>query len=57
MGYQAIKQKKEPNFIQVPFGNGSLLLHTQPAVFSNFHLLKEDHYEYTRSITVLYSKG
>lgn len=35
------------NFIKIPVGNGSFLLHTQPVAFTNFHLLKDDHYKYS----------
>ncbi|MBC8753814.1 DUF4350 domain-containing protein [Kordia sp. YSTF-M3] len=38
------------NFIKVPVGDGSFLLHTQPVAFTNFHLLKDDHYKYSEGI-------
>ncbi len=50
LGYQEYFEKKQTNYIHVPFGNGSFLLHTQPAAFSNFHLLKDNHYEYAQSV-------
>jgi len=57
LGYQELDKEKEPNFIEVPFGNGSFLLHTQPAVFSNYHLLKDDHSEYTQALLSYIPKG
>lgn len=50
LGYQEYFDKKQANYIRVPYGNGSFLLHTQPAAFSNFHLLKDNHYEYAQSV-------
>jgi hypothetical protein len=50
LGHQELLKQKLPNYIQVSFGNGSFLLHTQPAAFSNFHLLKGNHYRYTEGV-------
>jgi len=38
------------NFIKVQYRNGSFLLHTQPTAFTNFHLLKKDHFEYAEQV-------
>lgn len=38
--------EKEPNFIKVYYGNGYLLLHTEPVLFSNYEMLKKDHFKY-----------
>ena len=38
------------NFIKIPFGKGTFLLHTQPVVFTNYHLLKNDHYKYSEGV-------
>ncbi len=38
------------NFIKVPFGDGHFLLHTQPTAFTNFHLLKKNHYKYAENV-------
>lgn len=32
------------NYVQVPYGKGHFFLHTQPQVFSNYHLLYNDHH-------------
>ncbi|MFK7749283.1 MAG: DUF4350 domain-containing protein [Kordia sp.] len=54
LGYQQFKndstQTKYTNFIHVPIGQGSFLLHTQPTVFTNFQLLKDNQYKYTEGI-------
>ena len=54
LGYQDYVEGKEAlkkaNFIHVPYGNGSFLLHTQPAAFTNFHLLKGNHYQYAQNV-------
>lgn len=46
---------KEPedfiNFIEAPFGEGKILIHSSPEVFSNFFLLsKEQQYRYTQKV-------
>lgn len=51
LGYQKFDTDSlYTNFIKIPVGRGSLLLHTQPIAFTNFHLLKEDHYKYSEGI-------
>lgn len=42
--------KEEANLISVPYGYGKFLLHTQPAAFSNFYLLKDNYSSYAESI-------
>src|SRR3546814_789988 len=34
------------NFIRVPYGNGNFYLHSQPIMFSNYHLLRNQGHEY-----------
>lgn len=52
LGYQALDSIKEKfvNFVKTPYGNGNFYLHTQPAVFTNYHLLKNKNYTYTENI-------
>lgn len=57
LGYQENKGKKYPNFIEASFGNGRIILHSQPAAFSNFHLLKHNHYEYAQHLVSQIPKG
>ena len=57
LGYQYIKGKKYPDFVEVPFGNGRILLHTQPAAFTNYYLLKKDHYNYIQGLVSAIPKG
>lgn len=56
LGYQQV-DKRRPNFIRVPFGSGSFLLHTQPAAFSNYHMLKDNHHEYTEGLLSYLPEG
>ncbi|MCR8668489.1 DUF4350 domain-containing protein [Aestuariibaculum sp. M13] len=49
LGYSKIDYK-HVNFIEVPFGNGSVLLHTEPKIFTNYNLLKEDRYQYVEGV-------
>lgn len=57
LGYHEIDTIKEANFIKVPFGAGNFILHTQPAAFSNFHLLKANHYKYTEGVLSYLPQG
>lgn len=50
LGYMEIGDKKYANFIRVAHKNGFFYLHTQPACFTNYHLLKDNHYQYTQSV-------
>jgi len=45
LGTQEIKGKEEPIFLKVYYGKGVVYLHTQPSVFTNYNLLK-DNYQY-----------
>ncbi|MFA9186576.1 DUF4350 domain-containing protein [Flavobacterium sp. FBOR7N2.3] len=51
LGYQRNEiQSNRINFIKVPYVNGYFYLHIQPAVFSNFHLLKANHHQYAEKV-------
>ncbi|MCH8905243.1 MAG: DUF4350 domain-containing protein [Bacteroidetes bacterium] len=39
-------RNKYPNFIKIPFGEGSFYLHCTPYVFTNYHLLKDNNHKY-----------
>lgn len=58
LGYQSNKLKqKHINYIKVPYKNGYFYLHTQPVAFTNFNLLKSDHYQYAESVLSYLPKG
>lgn len=58
LGYQSNEKKeKHINFIKVPYKSGNFYLHTQPAAFTNFHLLKKDHFQYAENVLSYISKG
>ncbi|GAA4069952.1 hypothetical protein GCM10022389_13910 [Flavobacterium cheonanense] len=57
LGYQESGNNKYANFIKVPHGNGFFYLHTQPAAFTNYHILKENHSEYLEKIVSYIPKG
>lgn len=42
LGHTTIDGKKHPNFIKFYYGEGYLLLHTEPYVFTNYYMLKTD---------------
>lgn len=56
LGYQGT-DKAFANFIKVPYKQGNFYLHLQPAAFTNFHLLKENHFEYAEKVLSYVPKG
>jgi hypothetical protein len=56
LGYQS-GDSTRVNFIKVKFNEGNIFLHTQPAAFTNFHLLKGNHYQYAQKILSYIPKG
>lgn len=57
LGYQGTKNQKHINYIKVPYRNGYFYLHTQPVAFTNFNMLKADHYQYVESVLSYLPKG
>ena len=57
LGYQGSDKKKYVNFIKVPYKNGDFFIHLQPATFTNYHLLKDNHAEYAEKILAYMPKG
>ncbi|MBC3757612.1 DUF4350 domain-containing protein [Hyunsoonleella sp. SJ7] len=49
LGYSKT-DKKRINFIQMDFGDGKILLHTEPKAFTNYNILKENRYEYVENV-------
>lgn len=56
LGYQS-GDSTRINFVKVNWKNGFFFLHTQPTAFTNFHLLKGNHYDYTQKILSYIPKG
>jgi hypothetical protein len=56
LGYQS-GDSARVNFIKVSYKSGNFYLHTQPAAFTNFHLLKDNHYEYAEKVLSYIPKG
>lgn len=56
LGYQS-GDSTRVNFIKVRWKNGNIFLHTQPAAFTNFHLLKSDHHQYAEKVLSYIPKG
>ena len=47
LGYQKLKLEKRINFVKINHGSGSVYLHLQPVVFTNYSLLKSDFNRYS----------
>ncbi|HOZ74887.1 MAG TPA: DUF4350 domain-containing protein [Flavobacterium sp.] len=56
LGYQS-GDSTRVNFIKVQYKNGEVFLHTQPTAFTNFHLLKKDHYQYAEKVLSYVPQG
>lgn len=56
LGYQG-KDKAFANFIKVPYNQGNFYLHLQPAAFTNYHLLKNNHFQYAEKVLSYVPKG
>ena len=56
LGYHKTDTLK-PNFIRVAYKRGWIYLHTQPAVFTNLHLLKDNHHEYAAKVLSYIPEG
>lgn len=46
IGYYEVDGVEIPNFVEVKKGKGRFLLHLEPLMFTNYHILKEDGYVY-----------
>ncbi len=46
LGYHNYKKKDFINYAKIQFGKGEFYIHLQPYTFTNYHLLKENHYKY-----------
>lgn len=46
LGYQKFDTINRVNFIKMQHGEGHLYLHLQPVVFTNYHMLKDNHRNY-----------
>jgi hypothetical protein len=57
LGYQGNEKQKHINFIKVPYVNGYFYLHMQPIAFTNYNLLKADHYQYAEKVLSYMPKG
>lgn len=51
LGQQTSTKEKLTNFIKVPYQRGNFYLHTQPIVFTNYNMLKNDNYKYVAQIS------
>jgi hypothetical protein len=56
LGYQGT-DKAFANFIKVPYNQGNFIIHLQPAAFTNFHLLENNHFQYTEKVLSYIPKG
>lgn len=56
LGYQR-GDSTRVNFIRIKYNDGNIYLHTQPVAFTNFHLLKDNHYQYAEKILSYIPKG
>jgi len=56
LGYQS-GDSTRANFVKVKYYDGTFFLHTQPAAFTNFHMLKSNHHKYAQKVLSYIPKG
>lgn len=49
LGTQTIENKEEPTLLKIYHGKGSIYVHTQPIVFTNYYMLNEN-YSYAENV-------
>ncbi len=49
LGYVMVGKVPTPNFLKIKYRFGHFLIHLEPAVFTNYHLLQKDHHLYAES--------
>lgn len=57
LGYSKIKGDKFPNLIRIPIGKGSLILGTEPAMFTNYNMLKSNNHIYIAGVLSYIPRG
>lgn len=57
LGYSKIKGEKFPNLIRIPIGKGFLILGTEPAMFTNYNMLKSNNHIYIAGVLSYIPKG
>lgn len=57
LGYQGTDKMKFVNFIKVKYKQGNFIIHLQPAAFTNYHLLKDNHFEYAEKVLSYLPEG
>lgn len=50
LGYAKQNDSLKPNFISLKHGQGEIVLHLEPKIFTNYHLLKEERYKYAEGV-------
>lgn len=51
LGHQKSTDDSLTNFIKIPYKKGNFYLHTQPIVFTNYYMLKNENYQYVAQIS------
>lgn len=41
---------RQPNFLKIPYYEGTFYLHLQPKIFTNYNILKEDRFRYVEGV-------
>ncbi|MGV6832677.1 MAG: DUF4350 domain-containing protein [bacterium] len=50
LGYQKFEEEDKINFVKIAHGEGEVLLHLQPVVFTNYSLLKNNNAKYAEAV-------
>lgn len=50
LGFITLDGVEKPNLAQITYGAGAILISTEPIAFTNYHMLKKDHYRYVEDV-------
>lgn len=55
--FSDVHHSEYTNFISIPFGDGTFLLHSTPEVFTNYHLLDSASFAYSQEVLSMLNPG
>lgn len=50
LGIKTHSEVSKPNFVKVRFGKGKFFIHLEPAIFSNYHFMKDYDYKHVENV-------
>ncbi len=50
LGYQRFTTEDKVNFVEISYGGGKFIIHLQPVIFTNYHLLKDNNKKFGAAV-------